>query len=77
MNKNINPKYNPRTTYTGVLFLSIALGLFIAPMFLELKAEIHESVKWIFLTLGAGLYLAPDTILDVFDGFLRRKSENM
>lgn len=73
MPKNIDPRYNPKTTISGGLFMLLGISLFLCPYF----SYVHDAIKWTLSVVGFGLFFVPDTILDVFSSFVRKKGDNM
>ncbi len=65
--KNANFKNNRITTIAGILFLSITLMMFIAPVFWEVKKDFTENYWYPVGTFTVGLFLvmAPDRLLGI------------
>jgi hypothetical protein len=71
---NLNPKSNPITTIFGAILFIIGLTLLLMPLILTPRAVLPTYVIWIFLVVGFGLILAPDSILTVFTKVVNKKS---
>lgn len=67
---NADPRYNPKTTYLGVLLLLPALAVLFGEYFFELRTEINY---WIVCSIGAfgiALVVSPDSVITIIrNGF--------
>jgi CDP-diglyceride synthetase len=69
---NVDPRYNPKTTILGFIFLLIGLGLYCIPYFMELKQEVNHYINGTLICSGIMLVLAPDKVV-IFIGELFTK----
>lgn len=74
---NLNPKSNPITTIFGAILFVIGLALLLMPLFVAPKAVLPTYATWIFLVVGFGLILVPDSILTVFTKVVNKKSDQL
>lgn len=76
MKNNINPKTNPITTILGAVLLTIGLGSFIMPMFLELREDLNIYLKAAFTLSGFLCLLAPDALVGIVTDALKKFLSN-
>lgn len=74
---NINPKKNPYTSNLGMIMTIIALLMFTAPLFVELKKDMYSL--WYVPTsiglIGLLLLLSPDTLISLIVKLFERKTQ--
>lgn len=72
MIKHINPKNNPYTSITGFMFIAVAIVMFLAPLFVEIKTELNYWIPaWIGI-IGLSLLLVPDYFIVVLKTFITK-----
>ena len=77
MINNINPLKNPFTTITGIVLIFISLGMFISPMFIEIKESVDVSVASGIGIVGLALVLVPDDLKGGLVKLIGRKSDDL
>lgn len=75
--KNCSVKTNPLTTVLGLLFVFVALALFIVPVFYEVKSSTEWFVPASIGILGLVLIGSPDTVFDSLSNLVKRKGDNL
>lgn len=73
MVKNINPFKNPVTTLLGMLLLVIAIGMFIVPMFYEVKETLNYWIPTGIGLLGICFLLIPDAVVSALRALVAKK----
>jgi sRNA-binding carbon storage regulator CsrA len=76
MKNNLNPKTNPITTILGAVLLTIGLGSFVMPMFLELREDLNIYLKAAFTLSGFLCLLAPDALVGIVTDALKKFLSN-
>lgn len=74
---NINPKLNPITTIAGIILLTISLGMFTAPMFVEIKQQLNYWIPGSIGIVGLCLLLIPDDLKGALRNFITKKSDTL
>lgn len=73
MINNINPLKNPVTTLLGMLLLVIAIGMFIVPMFYEVKETLNYWIPTGIGLLGICFLLVPDAVVSALRALVAKK----
>lgn len=73
MINNINPLKNPVTTVLGMLLLVIAIGMFIVPMFYEVKEQLNYWIPTGIGLLGICFLLIPDAVISALRALVAKK----
>ena len=77
MLKNANPKSNPVTTFLGLFLIVISVGMFIVPLFYEVKEELNYWIPGSIGVVGLMLLLIPDDFKGALRVLAKRKGEEL
>jgi hypothetical protein len=79
MLENANPKTNPITTILGIVMCTIALCMWVAPMFVTLKKDISDSwyIPTGILMAGLLLIIAPDKVGAAISKFMDKEADKI
>lgn len=75
--KNINPSNNPITTFLGLFLIVVATGMFLVPMFYEVKEDLNYWIPGGIGIVGLMLLLIPDDLKGALRTLAKRKGEEL
>lgn len=75
--KNVNPKSNPVTTFLGLFLIVITIGMFVVPLFYEVKEDLNYWIPGSIGIVGLALLLVPDDLSGALKKLINRKSDQL